>query len=43
MSLENRNKKKRFLVKGTEKYEKISYREKILLLKKVLIDKEQIK
>ena len=36
-------KKRRFLVKGTEKYDKICYRDKLLLLKKVLLDKEQIK
>lgn len=43
MSCDLKNKKKRFLVKGTEKYDKITYRDKILLLKKVLIDREQIK
>lgn len=43
MSSELKNKKKRILLKGTEKYDKISYRDKILLLKRVVIDKEQIK
>ena len=36
-------KQKRFLVKGTEKYDKICYRDKVLLLKRVLLDHEQIK
>lgn len=43
MSCDPKIKKKRFLIKGTEKYDKITYRDKILLLKKVLIDREQIK
>jgi hypothetical protein len=38
-----KHKKKRFLLKGTDRYDKITYRDKILLLKRVLIDNEQIK
>ena len=43
MSQHQKSKKKRFLLKGTDKYDKISYRDKIMLIKKVIIDNEQIK
>jgi hypothetical protein len=33
-----KNKKKRLLLKGTDKYDKITYRDKIMLLKKVVVD-----
>ena len=43
MSQQQKPKKKRYLLKGTDKYDKISYRDKIMLIKKVIIDNEQIK
>ena len=33
-----KHKKKRLLLKGTDKYDKITYRDKIMLLKKVVVD-----